>query len=222
MSALTVEISGFGLIQSVNPYALMVICVQQESFQAWTVYRRYQAFVELADQLRALHPTVPPVPVFNADDLSIDNLDRCRTAMDTWLQTISSNPMILRTQSMYQVRPPLKKARSSRPPLTPLPVSFCAWTRTCRRRTWRSTGATGPTTRSTRWRWTTCSRNTSTARCADPLARSPRSSLARLWTPTVVSNGVPMPRATCHVPVLRPSHNAPTRASHQMPCRAGG
>jgi hypothetical protein len=105
MSALSVEVSGFGLIQSVNPYALMVICVQQESFQAWTVYRRYQAFVELADQLRALHPTVPPVPVFNADDLSIDNLDRCRTAMDTWLQTISSNPMILRTQSMYQVRP---------------------------------------------------------------------------------------------------------------------
>ena len=102
--SLTVEVSGFGLCQSVNPYSVMVICVQQESFQAWTVYRRYQGFVELAEQLRAMHPTVAAVPAFNADDLSIDNLDRCRTALDDWLQSVSANPLILRTQSMYQVR----------------------------------------------------------------------------------------------------------------------
>jgi hypothetical protein len=58
--------------------------VQQETFQAWTVYRRYSSFVSLAEQLQILHPLIPDVPKFNPDNLSIDNLDQCRSAMDNW------------------------------------------------------------------------------------------------------------------------------------------
>ena len=94
--SLVVEVAGFGLSSSGAP--VLVICVQQESFQAWTVYRRYTAFVSLAEQLQVLHPSVPPVPVFNPDDSSIATLDECRASMDTWLQSIAANPMILRTQ----------------------------------------------------------------------------------------------------------------------------
>ena len=98
--SLVVEVAGFGLSSSGAP--VLVICVQQESFQAWTVYRRYAAFVALAEQLQVLHPSVPAVPIFNPDDSSISVLDECRASMDTWLQSIAANPMILRTQSMYQ------------------------------------------------------------------------------------------------------------------------
>ena len=122
--SLSVEVSGFGLCQCGDPYSVMVICVQQESFQAWTVYRRYQSFVELAEQLRAMHPSVPPVPMFNANDLSIDTLDRCRTAVDAWLQSISANPMILRTQSMYQVRCRARTYKTGSPAVCcPVPVA---------------------------------------------------------------------------------------------------
>ena len=98
--SLVVEVAGFGLSSSGAP--VLVICVQQESFQAWTVYRSFAAFVSLAEQLQVLHPSVPAVPVFNPDDSSIATLDECRASMDTWLQSIAANPMILRTQSMYQ------------------------------------------------------------------------------------------------------------------------
>jgi PX domain len=133
--SLAVEVAGFGLCQTASPYSILVICVQQETFQAWTVYRRYSSFVSLAEQLQILHPSIPNVPMFNPDNLSMDNLDHCRSAMDNWyvsstscnfflffyffryqslhpsplitniscrLQSISSNPLILRTQSMYQ------------------------------------------------------------------------------------------------------------------------
>ena len=99
--SLTVEVAGFGLCQTTSPYSVLVVCVQQETFQAWTVYRRYNSFVALQEQLQSLHPSVPNVPYFNADDLSIENLDNCRTSVDVWLRSLSSNPLILRTQSMY-------------------------------------------------------------------------------------------------------------------------
>jgi hypothetical protein len=100
--SLTVEVAGFGLCQTITPYSVLVICVQQEQFQAWTVYRRYNSFLALAEQLQILHPNIPSVPRFESDNLSIDILESCRVSMDRWLQSITSNPMILRTQSMYQ------------------------------------------------------------------------------------------------------------------------
>lgn len=99
--ALSVEVAGYGICKTNCPYAVMVICVQQEAFQAWTVYRRYNTFVSLCDQLRTLHPTTSAIPSFNSENLNLDYLEDCRSALDTWLRTVSSNSMILRTQSMY-------------------------------------------------------------------------------------------------------------------------
>lgn len=82
--SLAVEVAGFGLCQITSPYSLLVICVQQESFQAWTVYRRYDNFLSLLEQLRILHPSVPSVPAFNPNNLAVSNLDGLRYAMDRW------------------------------------------------------------------------------------------------------------------------------------------
>ena len=102
--SLTVEVSGFGLCQTVSPYSVLVIGVQQETFQSWCVYRKLESFLTLYQQLQQTHPSIPipPVPSFNPDDLSLSHLDLCRSSMDEWLQSISANPMILRTQHMYQ------------------------------------------------------------------------------------------------------------------------
>jgi hypothetical protein len=100
--ALSVEVAGYGICMAPRPYGLMVICVQQESFQAWTVYRRYAAFLSLFEQLRQLYPVISGVPPFNPENLSFSNLEDCRASLDQWLKSIASNSMILRTQSMYQ------------------------------------------------------------------------------------------------------------------------
>lgn len=82
--SLSVEVAGFGLCQTISPYSILVISVQQESFQAWTVYRRYSSFISLTEQLQILHPSVPHVPRFDPDDLTIANLSSCRCAVDKW------------------------------------------------------------------------------------------------------------------------------------------
>jgi hypothetical protein len=61
-TTLTVEVAGFGVCQDVNPYSILVVCVQQESFQAWTVYRRYNSFEQLASQLQSVHTKIPALP----------------------------------------------------------------------------------------------------------------------------------------------------------------
>lgn len=99
--ALAVEVAGYGVSQTVQPHALLVICVQQESYQAWTVYRRYTTFIALAEQLRSLQHVIPALPAFDPSNLHPENLELCRMAMDQWLKTVASEPMILRTSSMY-------------------------------------------------------------------------------------------------------------------------
>lgn len=37
--ALVVEVSGFGVCRSSAPHAIFVICVHQEKYESWTVYR---------------------------------------------------------------------------------------------------------------------------------------------------------------------------------------
>ena len=49
---LAVEIIGFGICNTDQPYSVLAICVQQESFQSWTVFRRYTTFVQLYEQLK--------------------------------------------------------------------------------------------------------------------------------------------------------------------------
>jgi serum/glucocorticoid-regulated kinase 2 len=96
-------VAGYGVCQEQGspPHIVYVICVQQESFQAWTVYRRYSSFVAISDQLRLLHPDISPVP-FLAENMSTpDKFDQNRDLLDTWMQNVVANPLILRTQSMY-------------------------------------------------------------------------------------------------------------------------
>mmetsp|Transcript_26895 Transcript_26895/g.39844 ORF Transcript_26895/g.39844 Transcript_26895/m.39844 type:complete len:570 (+) Transcript_26895:148-1857(+) len=99
---LTIEVAGYGICQDHSgPYIVYIICVQQETFQAWTVYRRYTSFVGISDQLRALHPDINPVPYISEAVLAADKMENNRNALDNWLQNLVSNPLILRTQSMY-------------------------------------------------------------------------------------------------------------------------
>ncbi len=100
--SLTVEVAGYGLCQTTQPYSVYVVCVQQESFQAWNVYRRYSSFVELSRQVKALYPDTIDVPAIDGESLHFDTLDNSRQALDKWLRSVISNSMILRTQSMYQ------------------------------------------------------------------------------------------------------------------------
>jgi hypothetical protein len=39
--------------------------------------------------------------MYNCDNLSLENLESCRVALDDWLRGVTANSMILRTQSMY-------------------------------------------------------------------------------------------------------------------------
>jgi hypothetical protein len=100
--ALRVEVAGFGLCQTATPYSVFVVCVQQEKFEAWTVYRRYNSFLLLRDQLLSHHPQLPIIPHFDPDNLRLENLESCRLMLDRWLQIVASNSYILRMQSMYQ------------------------------------------------------------------------------------------------------------------------
>ena len=98
-----VEVAGFGVCnEGGNPFPVLVICVQQENFQAWTVYRRYNQFIILSDQLREPYPSIPTLPYFNELILSNDNLESCRESLNKWIQVAASDSNVLRTQSMYQ------------------------------------------------------------------------------------------------------------------------
>ena len=100
--SLTVEVAGYGLCETAQPYALFVVCVQQESFQAWNVYRKYSSFVELSRQVKLLYPQTMDVPILDGESLNREVLDNCRQHLDKWLRGVIGNLMILRTQSMYQ------------------------------------------------------------------------------------------------------------------------
>ena len=84
--SLLVEVAGFGVCSDTNPHSVLVICVQQENFQAWTVYRRYSQFMLLSDQLRDLYPSIPALPHYDMQNFSTENLESCRLAMNKWIQ----------------------------------------------------------------------------------------------------------------------------------------
>lgn len=100
--ALRVEVAGYGLCQHGSPHALFIICVQQEKFEAWTVYRRFHSFLMLREQLAAHHPGIPSVPGVDVSNLNHDYLEQARAVLDYWLQGLASNTFLLRLQPMYQ------------------------------------------------------------------------------------------------------------------------
>lgn len=100
--ALRVEVAGFGLCKTANPYGIFIICVQQEKFEAWSVYRRFHSFLLLRDQLISHHPSIPALPSLDANNLSPEYLEGVRAFLDRWLQSLTCNTYILRMQAMYQ------------------------------------------------------------------------------------------------------------------------
>ena len=100
--ALRVEVAGYGSCKTAVPYIVFVVCVQQENFEAWTVYRPYRSFEILREQLSALQTDTPVIPPFDYSNFNHEHLDQCRAYLDSWLQTVTSNAYILRMQAMYQ------------------------------------------------------------------------------------------------------------------------
>lgn len=100
--ALRVEVAGYGLCRTASPHALFIICVQQEKFEAWTVYRRFHSFLMLREQLSAHFPQIPSVPGIDVSNFNPDYLEQARAVLDYWLQGLTSNTSILRLQQMYQ------------------------------------------------------------------------------------------------------------------------
>jgi hypothetical protein len=100
--ALRVEVAGFGICKTTQPYSTFVICVQQEKFEAWTVYRRFQSFCILRDQLISHHPAIASLPVFDQNNFNFEYLESFRLFLDRWLQSLTCNTYILRMQAMYQ------------------------------------------------------------------------------------------------------------------------
>lgn len=99
--ALRVEVAGFGLTNHAPRQVIFIICVQQENFEAWYVYRRFQHFQELQEQLMSHQSTLSGLPVIDVNNLNLDYLEHARHALDRWLQVLASNTYILRLQAMY-------------------------------------------------------------------------------------------------------------------------
>lgn len=100
--ALNVDVAGFGICKTAQPYVTFVICVQQEKFEAWTVYRRFQSFCILRDQLISHHPAIPQLAAFDHNNFNFEYLESFRDFLNRWLQSLTCNTYILRMQAMYQ------------------------------------------------------------------------------------------------------------------------
>jgi hypothetical protein len=84
--SLVVEVAGYGICRSETPYAVLVICVQQENFQAWAVYRRFSHFLTLSEQLSSLYQTIPVLEDMSQLELSHEILEEMRVEANKWLQ----------------------------------------------------------------------------------------------------------------------------------------
>jgi hypothetical protein len=100
--ALRVDVTGIGICRTAAPYAVFIISVQQERYEPWNVYRKFQSFILLRDQLISHNPAIQALPGFDVNNFSFDYLESARVFLDRWLQSLTSNTYILRMQSMYQ------------------------------------------------------------------------------------------------------------------------
>jgi hypothetical protein len=97
---LAAEVAAYGLCRTRMPYYVFVVCVQQENYPMWIVYRRYNSFLSICDQLRVLFRDIPDVPRFSEHDFP-GQLENCRVRLNQWLQGIIMNQDILRAPCMY-------------------------------------------------------------------------------------------------------------------------
>lgn len=59
-----IDVIGYG-IAATSP--IFIICLQQDSFKDWTVYRAYAKFVELDNEIRAIYPDITALPRENIE-----------------------------------------------------------------------------------------------------------------------------------------------------------
>ena len=74
--ALSVEVSGYGICQAqlCPPYVVFVISVQQPSFQGWTVYRRFNDFISVLENLQSTFyssGSIPTMPEFDNNNFQV-------------------------------------------------------------------------------------------------------------------------------------------------------
>lgn len=107
--ALLVEVGGVGVCRVSTPYVLFVVTVQQVNFEPWTVYRTYESFSLLRDQICSYSPGIAPLPELDLSNImSSDNhinseaIDSRLELLNTWLKSLATNSLILRMQCMYQ------------------------------------------------------------------------------------------------------------------------
>lgn len=100
--ALRVDVSGVGVCRTAQPHAVFIISVQQERYEPWNVYRKFQSFGLLRDQLISHNPAIQALPGFDVNNFNHEYLESARVFLDRWLQSLTSNTYILRMQSMYQ------------------------------------------------------------------------------------------------------------------------
>ena len=106
--SLIVDIAGVGICQMAPPFSVMVVSVQQEGFQAWTVYRRFVHFTALFEQLSSADGDILYLPDLinqhnmgmHVESLDIQHLEKLRQLLDEWFQSVILNQSILRTQPM--------------------------------------------------------------------------------------------------------------------------
>ena len=99
--SLRVEVAGFGICRTATPFSTFIVSVHQERFEAWTVYRRYESFVLLREQLRSIFPEILELPFLEANDFDLNRLEECRIELHKWLHKVTSENYILRMQFMY-------------------------------------------------------------------------------------------------------------------------
>ena len=100
--SLCVDIFGVGICQMSPPFPMFIISIQQGQFLPWSVYRSYNQFKTLYEQIRnALDIPVLPVLVIN-NTLDLHFLEQSKFVLNEWLQVVCDNTEVLRSQLMYR------------------------------------------------------------------------------------------------------------------------
>ncbi|TMW58912.1 hypothetical protein Poli38472_007057 [Pythium oligandrum] len=96
MATLSVLITGFGVIRDVHqPEALVFyVNVQQGGCNSWMVYRRFEAFQRLGNQLSLIFGAIPTCPPRMFDLRYPETLEKARVELSMWMMQLLHHPPI--------------------------------------------------------------------------------------------------------------------------------
>ena len=95
-----VDVVGFGLESQSRVH--YIVCVRQEGFQDWAVYRDYQAFQTLEFQIQNLYDGTDALPVIDPSMMRYEAVQISRELLNDWLLQVLSLSEILSTQAVFQ------------------------------------------------------------------------------------------------------------------------